>query len=302
MARTVLNYVQDVLREVRGQATPSEARQALQNAINFVDSKGNWEFLLKSANLAIEPSYTAGLVSITAGTTGVTLSGGTWSTAWGYRDILFSARELPYAISTFPSSTSATLRDAISGSADIVSGAYTIYQARYALPADCEPGRDFFIRGPNSTGTGSDGIITKIGRLSFEHKINWHNYSGPVMHYTDDEFDETNRKATIRLFPYPTVSAEYYLVYYKKMTVPTADSAPIMVPEAFEKMLVNRAAAEVMRSKGMPGWVQLATEAEEMMRALHGRFTSSAGYDQSIQSPDYENAMFADSSGLYVRR
>jgi hypothetical protein len=300
VSRTVVQYIQDILREVRGQATASEARQALQNSINYVDSKGNWEFLLKSAALSIEPPYRTGTVSITAGTTAVTSSGATWSTLWKYRDILFSTREMPYAIASFPTASTATLAAAISGTASIVTGTYVIYQARYALPADCEPGRDFFIRGPNGSGPKGDGIITKLGRLSFEHKVNWQT-SGQVLHYTDDEFDETARTATIRLWPYPSGSAGYYLCYYKKMTVPTADADYVMVPEAFEKMLINRAACEIMRSKAMPGWVGLSQDAEGMMRALHGRFTASAGYDQSLQVTDDENPLYAESDLLYVR-
>jgi hypothetical protein len=302
VARTVLHFVSDILREVKGQATALEARQALQNALNFIDSKTNWEFLLKATNLNVEPAYSTGLVSATAGTTSVTGSGTTWSTGWTYKTIRFAARQMPYAVASFGSATSLTLGSVLSGSANIAAGGYTIYQRRYALPTDCEPGRDLFIKGTRGTGVFGEGVIVKQGRMSFETKSDYQYQSGNTSMYSDDEYDETNNLATIRLDPYPTVSGEYYLVYYKKLTVPTLDSSRIMIPEAFEMAVVKLAAAEIKQRNNMQGWLNLQTQAEGLLATLFNRFGASAAYEDQIEiAMDDWNAIYATSSLMYTK-
>lgn len=300
MARTVLHFVSDILREVKGQATPLEARQALQDALNFIDSKTNWEFLLKATNLNVEPSYSTGTVSATAGTTAVTGSGTTWSTGWKYKTIKFADRQMPYAVASFGSATSLTLDSALSGSTAISGGTYLIYQRRYALPTDCEPGRDLFIRGPRGTGYDARGVIPKKGRMGFESTLDPQYNYGPTMNYSDDEYDETNNVATIRLDPYPTASGEYYLVYYKKLTVPTTDASRIMIPEAFETAVILIGASFIKRRSNMQGWLNLRTDAESMLATLYNRFGASAAYEDAIDYAMNCDSLYAESSLMYT--
>lgn len=302
--RTWINLVSDTIREVKGQATNYEARQALQNSINFVDSRANWEFLLKTSLIPVDVPYQLGVVSVSQGSTALSLAGGVWSTSWRYKTIRFGSREMPYEIASFPSTITATLASAYSGTA-LSSGGYLLYQARYALPSDCEPGRDLVIRGPASAGVGRDGWIRKLGRTAFERRIDI--YSSPeVEYYTDDELDETTSPPTptIRMWPYPKAQTDYYLVYYRRMTVPTSDSGYVSIPEAFERILINRAAVEIMRRKSMPGWIPLDAEANTMMKDLYSRHAVSPAYDGTVAMtiPDDFEGSFAMNSLMYVRR
>jgi hypothetical protein len=299
-SRTIVQLVADVERKARGQCRSHEARQAIQNAINYVDAKANWEFLLKSAQINIQPTYSTGTVAISAGGTAVTGTGTTWSAAWVYRTIKFASRQLPYKVSSFGGVTTATLASALSGSDAITADTYVVYQQRYALPSDCEPGRDLFVRGPQGTGVKGGGIIPKIGRLSFESKYPYS--TGPVTYYTDDEYDATNNVATIKFGPaYPVASGEYQIVYYGKFTVPTTDASVTIIPEAFERILINLAVAEVIRDKGAQGWLAYQMEAEQLMNQLYNRFAASPAY---LNEPDVEDVpdIAASDSLMFVRR
>jgi len=300
MPRTILSLGSDVIREVRGQATYYEARKAIENALNWVDSQANWEFLHKETNLNVEAPYSTGTVSVTAGTTAVTGAGLVWNTGWRYKTIKFADRQMPYLIASFGSPTTLILTTALSGTANISSGDYQIYQRRYALPSDCEPGRDLFIRGPRATGPDGDGIIPKRGKLSFDKLADPHFTAGRTVYYSDDEYDQTNNVPTIALHPWPTLAGEYFLSYYTKLTVPTADGARIMIPEAFEMAVVKLAAAEIKQRNNHQGWLALQQQGQDMVRGLFLRFGASAAYETRpivSEPPD----MFASNSILYTR-
>lgn len=300
MPRTVGQFVHDILREVRGQATPLEARQALQDSLNYVDTKSNWEFLLKWKNLNVETTYSTGTVSVTAGAVAVTGASTAWSTLWRYKTIKFADRQMPYAVASFGSGTSLTLDSALSGSDNITGGRYLIFQRRYALPTDCEPGRDLFIRGPRPVGC--NGIIHKKGRLSFEIKSDPTYQTGLPYCYTDDEYDETNNVGTILIDPYPTRADEYRLVYYKKLTVPTADSARVIIPEAFETLLIKKAAAMIKQRGGQQGWLALDQQAENLILALYSRFGASPAYENILEIMDRSDSsdVYGESGLLYA--
>lgn len=286
---------------MRGQCTHLEARQAIQNAIDHVDSKCNWEFLLKSANLNIEPTYTTGTVAVAAGGTAVTGTGTTWVVSWRYKTIKLQNRLLPIKVSSFGSATAAVLANPLSGSTNITADTYVLYQNRYALPSDCDPGRDLLIRGPVGVGPDGWGFIPKIGRMAYEDMFPA--YGGNVLYYTDDEYDETNNVGTIQFGPnYPVASGEYQIVYYKKLTVPTTDAGVVAhIPQAFERVLINRAAAELMRTKNMQGWVALQTEADTMLQQLYARHAASPAYEQQLQGLRDMPEIFSQDSLMHVR-
>jgi len=301
-ARTVVSLAHDTLREVRGQATYYDARKAIENALNWIDAQTNWEFLHKESLINVEPPYSTGTVSVTAGTTAVTGSATVWSASWAYKTIKLANRQLPYAVASFGSATALTLGSALSGSANITAGTYQIYQRRYALPTDCEPGRDLFIRGPQTTGSRGGGVIPKKGRLTFDRLADPFFQSGPPMIYSDDAYDETANVATIALYPFPTVSGEYFLNYYKKLTIPLADAARIMIPEAFEMAVIKLAAAELKQRNNNQGWLALHQQGQEMVRSLFLRFGASPAYENlANESSGGPADMFAADSLLYTR-
>lgn len=290
--RTLLEATSDVLREVRGQATNYEAVQALQDAINAIDASANWEFLIATRLINLHAPYSTGTVSINSGTNIVTLAGGTWPTEVSpfgeYREIKFADRGLPYKVSVVTDATHATLTTNLSGTASthIVNGAYVLYQARYPLPIDCEPGRELTLKGPASIGN-----IRKIERMTYDRR--WTELTGGSsfpMRYTDDEYDSANANGTIRLEPYPTTAIEVRLTYYRKMIVPEAGSQILMIPEAFERAPILAAAANILRRKNMPGWQIMRQEAADLLNKMYNRYAASAAYEGKVE-PDFSDIL-----------
>lgn len=290
MPRTLSQFVSDIIRETRGQATPFEAQQAFQDALGLIDGRTNWEFLLTTTLINIHSQYTTGTVSVAAGSLNVTGNGTSWPTVLSpvgeYREIRFNDRPVPYYVDTVTSGTTLTLKTALSGDtgSDIVNGKYTMYQAVYPLPADCEPGRDLCLKGPLTVGTALDGTIPKRQRLEWEWYWTSIRRAVQPLFYTDDRYDEVNRRATIRLEPYPTRTWEFRLDYYRKLTVPSLPADTIPLPEAFERAPILMAASNVMRKKNLPGWQVLRQEAGDMLNKLYDRYAVSPAYENKIMA------------------
>src|ERR1019366_2594445 len=143
MARTLQQLVSDVIREVRGQTSPLEAQQALRDALDVIDSKGNWEFLITRTIINIVQPYSTGTVAIalTSGTN-VLGTGSAWKALEGaavvsYKTIKLASRLMPYEVSIINDDTHLNLTTSLGGTADITADTYSMYQMRYKLPADC---------------------------------------------------------------------------------------------------------------------------------------------------------------------
>lgn len=272
--------VADVLRETRGQATNIEANQALQDAFNMIDSRGNWEFLEQKALINYRAPYTAGTVSCTIGTTAVSGALTAWDPTWKYREIKFGSRRLAYPVSTVVGAGSLTLGFPLSGTTSISGGAYTLYQAVFPLPSDCEPGRDRKLKGMIGWGPKGDGNLKKleIGRIEDRQRDELGNPSNPL-YWTDGPFDESANVGTIRVWPYPKGEGEMRLTYYRKMPFPASGSAVSILPEAFERLPIIVASARLMRTRNQMGWQQLAQDASTMLASLYDRHAVSPAYD-----------------------
>lgn len=306
--RTLLQATVDVMRECRGQATKDEARQALQDALNVIDASANWEFLIATRLINLHAPYSEGTVSIASGTNNVTLTGGTWPTSVSpfgeYREIKFGERGMPYKILSVPTSTTATLTTNLAGTSttDIVNGTYTLFQARYPLPVDCEPGRDLTLKGPSQIGN-----IPKRERMIYDR--NWTELSRGTsfdMYYTDDEYDDANGSGTIRIEPYPTSAIEIRMTYYRKLVVPDSTGSFFMLPEAFERAPILAAAANICRKKNIQGWQIMRQEAGDLLNKMYNRYASSPAYEGKINPSyadlfdDFDEITAADST-MYTR-
>ena len=303
--RTIGMMVQDVLRETRGQATNYEARQALQDALNAIDAAANWEFLIATRLINTHAAISDGTVSVSSGTTAVTLTGGTWPTVlspWGeYREIKFAERGMAYKVSQVTSPTTLETKYSVSGTTSnhITNGSYVLFQARYPLPSDCEPGRDLTLRGPDQIGS-----LPKRERYIYDRTAFELRGGGVPEFYTDDEYDDVNGSGTIRLYPYPTTAYEIQLTYYRKMIVPDASSSIVMIPEAFERAPILAAAANIMRKKNMAGWQILRQEGGDLLRQMYNRYAVSPAYEGKIDPDDPDHMMdqlFGMDSVIYTR-
>lgn len=302
MPRTSVQYTQDIIRECRGQVNYHRAFQGLVDACDKIDAFASWEFLLSDAMIQTAEVYDTGTVTATVGSTTVTGVGTTWSALWIYREIKFSDRELPYKIASVGGATALTLAAPLGGTDNITGGTYEIVQPRYALPAGCDPGRDLVIKGPNGTGYSGNGDIKKYGRLRHE----WTTDAIPRAHdswyYTDEAFDETNNVGTIRFEPAPRRAIDYRLTFYKKLTVPTTEAATLMIPQAYERLPILLAAVDIMKTQGMPGWLEKKNDADLLMMKMYNRHAVSPAYDNDISPRDEDEFIeqFAADNKLYI--
>lgn len=303
--RTVLMFVQDVIRETRGQCTNYEARQAFQDAINAIDAAANWEFLIATRLINTHAAVSDGTVSINSGTTTATLTGGTWATAlspWGeYREIKFGDRGMPYKVAQVTSTTTLDLKTSLSGTTanHIVDGSYVLFQARYPLPSDCEPGRDLTLRGPDWLGS-----LPKRERYIYERSTMSSMGATIPEYYTDDEYDDTNGSGTIRIEPYPTTAYEIQLTYYRKFIVPDSSGSIVMIPEVFERAPILAAAANILRKKNGAGWQVMRQEAGDLLRQMYNRYAVSPAYEGKINPDDPDMMMdqlFGIDNQLFTR-
>lgn len=285
--RTLRQATADIIRECRGQATYYEARQALQDAINVIDQSANWEFLIATRLINLHAPQSSGTVSINSGTFTVTLSGSTWPTTVSpfgeYREIKFADRGMPYKVASATSTTTIDLKTNLAGTAfnHIVNGKYVLYQARYPLPVDCEPGRDLVLRAADSRGS----VIPKRERWIYENTTSTSRGANLPEFYTDDEYDDANGSGTIRIEPYPSTAEEIQLTYYRKLVVPDANDDLLNLPEAFERAPVLAAASNILRKKNIAGWQQMRQEAGDMLNKMYNRYASSPAYEGKI-NPD----------------
>lgn len=290
--RTVKQFVSDITREVRGQCTSLEAQQALRDALDIIDSKANWEFLVTKTLVNLNAPYSDGYVAVISPMgTGVAGSGTSWAALNAapytakYLSLKTSSRRMPYDVLSISNNILLFLTTPLSGTTGVSANeSYVLYQTRYALPADCEPGRDLKLTGPIGMGMDGTGGIRKIPNLSFERKRQLLQVSpGGPWWYTDGPYDETNKVATIQVWPYPTAAGELRLTYYRKLTIPTAVTDNVMIPEAFERLPIMLAAAQIMQTKNQQGWLEKKTMAEKMMGDLYARHAVSPAYDTEIE-------------------
>lgn len=300
--RTIVQVVQDIVRTCRGQVNYHRAYQGLQDALDKIDAFATWEFLIAHQLIHTVAPYDTGTVTATVGSTTVTGSGTTWDATWTYREIKFNDRDIPYKIASVTNATTLVLAQAFGGEDDITAGEYAIFQARYPLPSNCDPARDLVIKGPNNTGYSGNGDIKKFGRLKHEWTTDAIPRAHSVWYYTDDEYDDTLQRGTIRFEPYPRTADTYRITYYRKLTIPTTESESLILPQAFERLPILLASSEIMQDSGQQGWLQKREEANVLMQKMYKRHAASPAYDNDINPRDEDEfiEMFGADNKLYI--
>jgi len=98
----------------------------------------DWDPLVKEANLVMTTYYNTGTATVSAGSTSVTGTGTTWTsamtTADGYK-IKFAGNDNVYDFE-YVGATSATISPALSKDTDLTTVAYTIFRDEYQLASD----------------------------------------------------------------------------------------------------------------------------------------------------------------------
>ena len=136
MAQDTFGQVwQRVLLYAPGTPVPL-VQQAVKNAYNRALSMHSWSELLQDGEKVIATEYSTGTVAVTNGSTTVTGSGTTFTSAMTGRQIIFDdADGQPYYTVTYVSATSLTL-DRAYGGADDSSTTYSIGEYYVEFPSD----------------------------------------------------------------------------------------------------------------------------------------------------------------------
>jgi hypothetical protein len=116
-------------------------------AILAVYSEHPWRFCVKESRIVTEPSYATGTIHVTPGSTAIVLTGGAWDPAWTNRRITISGQSETYDMAVILAG-SGTLVQPWAGTENLTA-TYTMYRDIYALPTDCNMGRDYYILDPS---------------------------------------------------------------------------------------------------------------------------------------------------------
>lgn len=223
----------------------NEARQRINDA--YVRNAQDFPsaHLLKSFTLQTEPPYNTGTIAITQNTSAITLSGGAWVTSWAtapsMRRMEIQGRREPYDVTTFGSTTTATLADNYP-STTLTAGAYNLYRDTYALPADCGYAKIMALYDPSQK---SDiRFPTDRGRLLFFNQSRFlkeraaqNTLTGiPYCFTMMQQTTENPPRSQFQLFPAPSDVRVYHGWYFRRPAVMASDSEYPDWPEEFEDM------------------------------------------------------------------
>lgn len=113
-------------------------KQFLDDAYQELASAHDWSWLHHEDTLSLEASYSEGTISVSEGSTAVTLTGGTWNTGWTNREILIGT-EL-YSITVATTSTGTLARAAVKAASG---STYIMFRRKYSLAARMRSGVEF---------------------------------------------------------------------------------------------------------------------------------------------------------------
>lgn len=218
MARLKLNtyadaiqHVVDYLGATTGEDNVRMARGAVQDAYNEFPAIHQWAYLFARGRCNTVVPQTTGTIAYTSSTRTVTLTGATWP-SWVLQGVLVISN-IPYQISTNPSSTTITLTPQACPAADIAGGTgYTLYQDSYPCPID-------FVS--------ADEIVNIINSLDleYEHPSTWLTlqrvYRSPATPRTYTIMGSSTQYGEMSMRFYPPPDAVYPLDYiYKRRMRP----------------------------------------------------------------------------------
>lgn len=222
---------------------PAEAEAFTWQAIRDLFNDHPWSFALKEGRLLTEAPYSTGTVAVTNGSTAVTLTGGTWLTSWttapSSRRFATSSRNEPYNI-TITSGTTGTLDVAWQGDTNTAT-TYSLYRDIYAVPADCDFSKAYFIFDP----TRNARLAQKDFGVFVREKM-----GSAAMSITGTPYWITRVALTatgipqIQFGPQAPGTAENYVLFYFQMpTKPTSLASGITpgFPQAYEDLIWRRA-------------------------------------------------------------
>jgi hypothetical protein len=135
-ASSLWAYARRMYKDHVGIKADTEIREAVDEALAMIATARDWPWYETVGQITLNAHYQTGTVTVTNGSSAVTLTGGTWpSWAGTFGEILLSDG-LWYEVLTRDSGTQVTLTTPWAGTTGS-GGAYTLAQMQYALPSDC---------------------------------------------------------------------------------------------------------------------------------------------------------------------
>lgn len=256
------------LREWFSQIDPGECSDRIWRAIVDIANEENLAFLIGESKLVTEAAYSTGTVSVTAGSTAITLTSGTWDPTWTKRQIIISGRGERYGV-TITGATTGTLADAWQGTT-LTGLSYRMFRDTYSLPSDCEFGKEIVWY--------DTAIFSPLDFTDYET-------------FTQDRQDFRSARASIPveitrggldsnglpqiIFDPPPGSARVYnLTYYRSPQRPanldTALSPPW--PDGFHDVIALRAGWEWADRRSHPRRVELRDRYRSRMRQMRSAY------------------------------
>lgn len=210
-----------------------------------------WSFCVKEGRIQTEAIYTIGTVALTLNSTAVVLTTGTWDPTWVNRRFIGQGRSEEFDI-TINSTTTGTLANAWIGDTNLTA-TYTLFRDTYAVPSDCDYGREYFILDPARNRlirlkdlgvfirAKANSVFSGVG---YPYAISGFGYAGggyPV--WATRVAINSSGVAQLRFGPDAPSTVESYPVIYYGAPQRTTFTQPItpLIPAAFEDMVWRRA-------------------------------------------------------------
>ena len=266
MRRTLRTLVAAVQRSIPGVGVPiGEIRETIDTVHRQIHLSHSWPWSYKDFNVAVPPPLADGTISIPDQTSVVTGVGTAFPTGmFGYR-IRFGNSNLDYIVSTIASPTSLTLAQPINTGIDWLASGYTLYKDTFEMPADFSPGHDLILVQPQIRCR-----IKHLARYAFEKEmlVLRPSFTSLPLFYTDNEYDYTQKRHTIRLCPPISAVMELRMTYRAKPPELVSLDQETPLPEGLDEVLILMVLAKLKAAYRVPGAEADATLAAGQLRML----------------------------------
>ncbi len=297
-SRTLGQIAQAISRHTRGEIPYGEILQAIADANVEVNSKYDWPWTRKDANIQIHPSYSDGTIDVADGSADVTGNGTNFDPAWLYKTMLIG--QYYYPIASVNSPTSITLAQTINQGQAVVASGYTIYQDIYPLPDDCEFGAILMLVNPLYRYK-----LKYIPTYTLERMSVW--IPGFLTNFqtgfSDGGYDDPTKKALIKVTPPPSAAAEYKIIYRRRAPDLTNIADLTLLPPSFDRIieLMGEYLARLNQPTPMPGWMERKAEAYQLLQTMR-RKMATAPYDNYAAYRTYPttDALSFYTDGVFV--
>ncbi len=297
-ARTLGTIAAAIHRHTDGQIPFTEIIEAINNANQEIHAKYEWPWTRAEAQINVHGTYQVGTISVADGSKFVTGVGTTWDITWLYRRILIGQTD--HLIADVTSPTALTLVQGVNQGQSFVNVDYKIFQDMYPLPDDCEFGSILLILNPLYRYR-----LRYIPVYTLERQNIWLPgfFTNFQMGFSDAGIDDATNKNLIRMTPPPSATAEYRIIYRRR--VPDLSQLPnlSLFPESFDRVLETMAEyyARFYRKTPMPGWMEVKEEAYQLLQVMRRKMAQTMYDNYAAYStyPASDNLSFY-SSGVFV--